>query len=53
MVEVSIEAKDVIERKTDDRGRVRLGPEFADKTVEVAVVEVVEDEDSVAGQATN
>ena len=31
--------------KADHRGRINLGPEYADKTVRVAVVEVVVDDD--------
>lgn len=38
MVEVS--AKNIDEKKADDRGRVTLGAEYAGKTVTVAVVEV-------------
>ena len=42
-MQVEVSAKDIEERKADDRGRVTLGSEFADKTVIVAVLEV-EDE---------
>lgn len=39
-VQVEAESDDVIEgRKVDSRGRVRLGPEYAGETVDVAVVE--------------
>jgi len=44
MVETTVDAKDVIERKADDRGRVRLGTEYAERNVEVAVIEVLDDE---------
>ena len=40
---VEVKATDIEERKADDRGRVTLGSEFADKRVTVAVLEV-EDE---------
>ena len=38
-VEKSFDTDDVKTRKTDDRGRVRLGPEYANQEVEVVVVE--------------
>jgi len=41
-MKVEVSAKDIEERKADDRGRVTLGMEFADKTVTVAVLEVEE-----------
>ena len=39
-MKVEVSAKDVNEKKADDRGRVTLGSEYAGKTVTVAVVEV-------------
>jgi hypothetical protein len=39
-MEVTVSATDVEELKADDRGRVTLGTEFADKTVTVAVLDV-------------
>jgi len=42
-MKVEVSAKDIEEKKADDRGRVTLGPEYADKNVTVAVIEV-EDE---------
>jgi len=42
-MKVEINAKDIEEKKADDRGRVTLGSEFADKTVTVAVIEVDQD----------
>jgi len=41
---VEVSATDVEEKKADDRGRVTLGAEYANKTVTVAVVEVEDDE---------
>lgn len=52
MPEVCIEARDVIERKADSKGRVRCGPEFADQRVEVAVIRVLDDEET-DGEASN
>lgn len=38
---VHIESKDqIVEKKTDDRGRLLLGAEYAGKEVQVAVLEV-------------
>lgn len=34
--------KDIMTKNTDDRGRVTLGTEYADKRVTVAVVDVEE-----------
>jgi len=42
-MQVEVDATDIEERQADDRGRVTLGAEYADKTVTVAVLEV-EDE---------
>lgn len=41
-VTLEVDAKDLKDRTTDARGRVRLGPEYAGRDV---VVAVVEDED--------
>ena len=43
---VEVPATDVEKRKADDRGRVTLGSEYADKTVTVAVVEVEDTEEA-------
>lgn len=42
-MQVEVSAKDVNEKKADDRGRVTLGAEYAGKTVTVAVLEVEDD----------
>jgi len=39
-MKVDVEVSDLVERTTDDRGRLTLGSEYADKTVTVAVLEV-------------
>jgi hypothetical protein len=39
-MKVDVEVSDLVERATDDRGRLTLGSEYADKTVTVAVLEV-------------
>jgi len=41
-MKVEVSAKDIEEKKADDRGRVTLGSEYSDKTVTVAVLEVEE-----------
>jgi hypothetical protein len=43
-MKVDVEVSDLVERSTDDRGRLTLGSEYADKTVTVAVLEVEGDE---------
>jgi hypothetical protein len=43
-MKVDVEVSDLVERTTDDRGRLTLGSEYADKTVTVAVLEVEGDE---------
>lgn len=35
--------KEILEREADSRGRVNLGMDYADTTVRVAVIEVVDD----------
>ena len=39
-MKIEVSATDVDEKKADNRGRVTLGSEYANKTVTVAVVEV-------------
>lgn len=40
-MKVYIESKDrIIERKTDDRGRVTLGSEYANENVQLAILDV-------------
>lgn len=39
-MKVAVEATNIKEKKADDRGRVTLGAEFAEKKVTVAVLEV-------------
>ena len=39
-MKVDVEVSELVERATDDRGRLTLGSEYADKTVTVAVLEV-------------
>lgn len=41
---VNVAPDDVNELTADDRGRVYLGPEYANKRVEVAVVGVADDD---------
>jgi hypothetical protein len=43
-MKVHVSPDSVQERSADGRGRVNLGTEFADKRVEVAVLEVLDDE---------
>jgi hypothetical protein len=43
-MKVDVEVSELVERPTDDRGRLTLGSEYADKTVTVAVLEVETDE---------
>jgi ribosomal protein L1 len=50
MVEIQLDVSDVKERKTDKRGRVRLGPEYAGKDVTIAVVDVQDDETEDAAE---
>lgn len=42
-MQVEVNATDIEEKKADDRGRITLGAEYADKTVTVAVLEVDEE----------
>lgn len=40
---VHVESKaDIIERKTDSRGRVYLGTEYADREVQIAVLDAAD-----------
>jgi hypothetical protein len=43
-MDITVDAVDVTERQTDARGRLTLGADYADETVRVAVVEVVQDD---------
>lgn len=43
-MKIVVKSEDVQELKTDDRGRVYLGSEYANKEVEVAVLDVYEDD---------
>lgn len=43
-MQIEVDATDVLKKETDNRGRVTLGSEYADKTVTVAVVDVGEGE---------
>jgi hypothetical protein len=45
-VELSGEPETVVERETDDRGRLTLGSEFADQRVEVAVLSAERPDDA-------
>ena len=42
-VEIEVDPEDIVKKKSDDRGRVTLGAEYADKTVRVAILEVEDD----------
>lgn len=42
-MKVEVDISDVKERSADDRGRVTIGSEYANKTVTVAVLEVEEE----------
>lgn len=44
MPNVVVDAKDVDEFDADDRGRICLGAEYANKTVEIAVIEADDDD---------
>jgi hypothetical protein len=44
MVEIQAEASEVIRKKTDDRGRITLGAELAEREVEVAILDVDDEE---------
>lgn len=48
---VTIDTNDVVEGKTDARGRLNLGIDLADKEVEVAVLEVEDAEEREAQPA--
>jgi len=43
-MEISVSVSDLVERKSDSKGRVALGPDKAGKTVTVAVVEAADDQ---------
>jgi hypothetical protein len=40
---IKIDTSKIKERDADDRGRVRLGPEYAGKEVEVAILDSSDD----------
>lgn len=42
-MKVDVDSENVQKLDTDDRGRVYLGPEYADSTVEVAVLDVLDE----------
>jgi len=42
-MKVDVDPDDIQKRTTDDRGRVYLGPEYADNTVTVAILDVYDD----------
>lgn len=42
-MKLEVKATDVEEKNADDRGRITLGSEYANKTVTVAVLDVEED----------
>ena len=42
--EISVSTDDIVARSTDSKGRITLGVEHADKDVEVAILEVSEEE---------
>jgi len=44
-MQIEVEPSDLVTRGTDDRGRITLGKDLAEKKVTVAVVEVEESED--------
>lgn len=44
-MKVHVDPDDVYKKTTDGRGRFYLGPDFADTEIEIAVLEVVEDEE--------
>jgi len=43
-MKVHVDPDDIQERPADERGRIYLGSDFADKTVEIAVLEVKDEE---------
>lgn len=45
LMKATVEIEKMDRYKADPRGRITLGSEFADKTVEVAILGVVEDSD--------
>lgn len=48
-MKVHVSKDDVVEGKTDERGRVYLGKAYADKHVEVAVLEARDDAQEGSG----
>ena len=41
---IDADARDVLERKADDRGRVNLGMEYRNETVELVIVGMIEND---------
>jgi len=39
-MDVKVDPEDILKQPTDNRGRIYLGSEYANKTVEIAVLEV-------------
>ena len=50
---VEVDAAEIERRKADDKGRVYLGPDVADREVTVAIVDVEDDDEDVAEQSAN
>lgn len=44
-VEIEVDPTNIVERKADGKGRVAIGPEYADKQVRVAVVEDLDNDE--------
>jgi hypothetical protein len=42
---ITVDTANIMDRAADDRGRVRLGPEFAGKSVEVAIIDSEDSKD--------
>lgn len=41
--EITVDAVDIVERRTDDRGRISLGSDLGNATVQVAVIGIEDD----------
>jgi len=39
-MDITVSKDQIVDRPTDDRGRIHLGSEYANKNVEVAILEV-------------
>lgn len=44
-VSIDVDPANIDERKADDRGRITLGKQYADKTVRVAILKVDGEDD--------